>query len=455
MKAQLRSCLVVLGLLPALICAGAKTFKHLNRPVAKHTAVHAAVAVKRRHGHRYRAIARDSHRLNSWKISRAQTDMSNLASGGSGVHKLRDGKALRVMALDSITKLLRLKLYLDQYDWDDIAIAFNSGASVDYNPNEDSKYMPGIDAAEGLASISADGVDLSINFLPLPAQQTPDIIWLDVEAQNSGPIALLRTELDSLPKVYQLWLVDNYKKDSVNLRTDTAYTFDINKADTTTYGKRRFKVVVSQDPAQQVQLVGFNAVKAEGGAQITWTAENESTYTHFAVERSTDGGSTFIVIDSLLSNGTGNYTFTDKTPPQASDQYRLRTTDFNGTVSYSNVITLIYSETTNTISGNITLYPNPTNGVITVNITGGSQTGLPATNLALQSIEPTSTTAAAPATAYTVRIVNVSGIIVKTAASSGGNWQDNVSALSPGTYIISVTNNSTGKMIGKSTFVKL
>jgi len=73
-------------------------------------------------------------------------------------------------SLDSVTKLLRLKLYIDQYNYDDIVIGFNSGASNAYDFNEDSKYMPGLDAEEGLASYSSDGIPLSVNLLPLPVQ---------------------------------------------------------------------------------------------------------------------------------------------------------------------------------------------------------------------------------------------------------------------------------------------
>ena len=176
--------------------------------------------------------------------------------------QIREGNSVNAAALDSITKLLRLKLYIDQYNYDDIAIGFNSGASVTYNPNEDSKYLPGIDAPEGLCCYSSDGVPLSINMLPLP-NQTPDVIRLNIQAENSGSITLKRTELDSLPKIYNLWLVDNYKKDSIDLRVDSNYVFTINKSDTATFGAWRFKVVVTKTQAPApLKLVDFNAAKA-------------------------------------------------------------------------------------------------------------------------------------------------------------------------------------------------
>jgi hypothetical protein len=367
-----------------------------------------------------------------------------------GAHPGNKIAAANNAALDSVTQLLRLKLYIDQYNYDDIVIGFNAGASPLYNPYQDSKYLQGIDAPEGLSSFSSDGVPLSINLLPLP-KQTPDVIRLDVEAQNSGPITLKRTELDQLPGIYEVWLIDNYKKDSLNLRTDSNYVFTINKSDTASFGANRFKVVVRQNPALALQLVDFNATKANDGAQISWTTQNEENCTHFYVERSSDGGATFIGLDSLVSSGLGNYNYIDKNPPEASDRYRLKMTDLNGTITYSNAVALMYSNSVNTISGAISIYPNPTRGVINLSI---SQNENAAPTLAVQSFGATAPAIASQAL-YSIRIVNVSGATIKSATSATATWQDNVAALSPGTYIITVVNNSSNKLVGRSTFIKL
>lgn len=134
-----------------------------------------------------------------------------------------------------------------------------------HNPNNDSVYLPGSDVIDGLASYSSDGVALSINFLPLP-KQTPDVIRLDVQCRISTQIELKRTELDSLPKIYEVWLMDKYKKDSLDLRANSVYTFNIDKNDTASFGSNRFMVVVRENPALAVHLLDFNAVKSAGGA---------------------------------------------------------------------------------------------------------------------------------------------------------------------------------------------
>jgi hypothetical protein len=366
--------------------------------------------------------------------------------------------------LDSVTKLLRLKLYINQYNYDDIAIGFNSGASFAYNPEEDSKYMPGIDAPEGLASYSSDGVPLSINFLSLP-KQSPEVIRLDVEAESSGNITLKRTELDSIPSIYSLWLVDKYKKDSINLRVDSNYVFYINKADTATFGSYRFTVVVSQSPAPAFQLSGFNAIKANNGAQISWTTKNEGNDTHFNVERSSDGGGTFETIDSLLSVSTGTYSSTDHNPPAASDKYRLKVKDLNDAITYSNEITLIFANMVTTVKGNISVYPNPVSGELNLTINqnnNASNQNAPAVSNPETPVVPNTIlllSLAAVANgvnpSYGIKIINITGRVVKESTSSSSNWQSDVSSLSPGTYIIQVTDKGKGSMVGRGLFVKM
>ena len=363
---------------------------------------------------------------------------------------------IRPSALDSVTRLLRLQLYINQYNYDEIVIGFNSGAKTTYDYNEDSKYMPGINAAEGLASYSSDGVPLSINLVPCP-EQKPEVIRLDVEAESSGPFTFKRTQFDALPQIYSVWLKDSYKKDSINLSVDSSYAFNINKSDSASFGSNRFTVIITQQPAAVFKLVGFNVAKSSNGAQISWDAQNEENNTTFAIERSSDGGLVFETLDSLKSTGSGTYSYTDNTPPVATDEYRLKSTDLNGTVSFSSTITIIYGNVTNTITGNISLYPNPTSNIINLAINHNGNNS--STNTLVTQANGTSISLAESATntspVYSIKIINISGSIVKTATSSAATWQENIASLSPGTYIITIVNNNGNKLIGRSTFVKL
>jgi hypothetical protein len=352
--------------------------------------------------------------------------------------------------------LLRLKLVKDAFDSDDIAIGFNAAGTLQYNDQLDSRYFPGIDAAEGLSSISSDNVRLSVNIVPLP-KQNPLSIRLDVEAANSGQFTLERTELDSIPQLYDFWLMYKFAKDSLDLRTNTSYTFNINKNDTTSFGSNRFVVVIRQNQALWMHLLSFDAIKAGTGAEISWTTENEENYTGFTVQRSIDDGKTFYTLDTLTSTGKGAYSYDDKNPVDGADLYRLMLTDMNGLVSYSTIVTLNF-DGTKTAENKLSIYPNPSNGVINLAIAPQSSNGSASGSAGTQSSGIMQSLAAAPSAAgssYAIKIINIQGAVIKTATSSSASWQDNVSSLSPGTYIIQVVSNSDKSLVGKSTFVKL
>jgi hypothetical protein len=356
--------------------------------------------------------------------------------------------------------LLRLKLVRDAYDYDDIAIGFNAAATTSYNNQIDSRYMEGINAAEGLSSLSSDSVQLSVNIVPLPKQASL-VIRLDIEAANSGPFTLERTELDSIPAVYEIWLVDKFAKDSLDLRTGTSYAFTVDKNNSATFGSNRFQVVIRQNPGLGMHLLSFDAIKSAAAAELNWKTANEQNSTVFATERSIDDGATFYVLDTLVSTGSGTYSYTDKTPINGTDLYRIKITDMNGTVSYSNAVSLDFSSTsteTNTSTNNISIYPNPSNGVINLAISQNSNNnspGNPQKQVTTATTQSFAAVSSAGAASYDIKIFNINGTVLKQASSSSPSWQTNVSTLLPGTYIIQVLNNNDKTLIGKSTFIKL
>ena len=261
----------------------------------------------------------------------------------------------------------------------------------------------------------------------------------------------------NIPRLFKIWLMDTYKKDSLDIRHNASYAFNVDLTDTNSYGKNRFQLVIRQNLALGVHLLDFAAKKATNGAQITWKTENEENYTNFTIERSTNNGVTFDVLDGFSSNAMGTYSFLDKNPNLTEDWYRLKLVDLNGTISYSKVVTLMYSNLSNNIANNnISVYPNPASSVINLAI---NQNGnLSSNSTALQAVNSSPGlpgTQSAGTSSYGIKIINVTGSVIKTATSSQVNWHDNVGDLLPGTYIIQVVNNADKSVIGKSTFVKL
>jgi hypothetical protein len=399
-----------------------------------------------------------SHTGNIKSNECANANTGHLPNPGMNFRQIIHNKlfAAAPAQLSSITQLLRLKLYLDQYNYDDIVIGFNSGASTTYNYNDDSRYLSGINAPEGLSSFSSDGVQLAVNLIPLP-NQSPLTIRLDVEARNSGTFILQRTELDSIPPIYELWLVDKYKRDSLDLRANDGYALTIDKKDSASFGSNRFEVVVRQNPLLAVHLLSFDAIKGAKQTQLNWTTENQQNYTHFAIERSIDDGRTFFSLDTLTSSAAGNYSFVDNRPVNGVDMYRLNITDLNGTVSYSNIISIDFGNP-ETSASTLCVYPNPSNGMLNVAISANNTIGSFSGSPVLQSAAFAQNFTTAPvsnSTSYGIKIISINGTVIKTATSSSSTWSGSVAGLAPGNYVIQVVNNNSNSLVGVRAFIKL
>jgi len=103
----------------------------------------------------------------------------------------------------------------------------------------------------------------------------------------------------------------------------------------------------------------------------------------------------------------------------------------------------MYSNT-NITHTSLNVYPNPASGIINFSVV--SSDALSANSATAQNAETGS---------YGIKIINLSGIVIKTASINTQNWQTDVSNLMPGTYIVQMIKNGDGSIVGKSTFVKL
>ncbi len=342
---------------------------------------------------------------------------------------------------------LRLQLAADPINIDDIYIGFNAGANTLFNLKDDAPYKAGTGVVS-LASFSSDNVSLAINKLPLP-KLNQTAIPLYVSARAYGSYKLNMLELKGIPQLYQVWLMDRFNKDSLDMRHNTTYAFDI-ATDTNSYGSKRFQLVIRQDPALGIHLLNFTAAKSPDGAQIAWKTENEENYTNFTVERSTDGGVTFSVLGGFASSALGAYNFLDKAPVAAADMYRLKIQDLNDNISYSNVVTLMYADENSTVKSNISIYPNPAKNSLNLTISQPFNSN----SLVLQNVKQGLAKPAANK-GYVVRIINSSGTVMQTATIAQPDWQTDVSNFLPGTYILQVINDSDSSIVGKGTFIKL
>jgi hypothetical protein len=326
--------------------------------------------------------------------------------------------------------LIRLQLLKDSIDTDEIVVRLNDKASTAYLITEDAEDLGGISAAVYLSALSSDSVKLAISRLPFPKKKQQQIIPLFTDAISSGTYQLKLSQLKDLPDIYEIWLKDSLSKDSLNISVNRVFSFNIDKKNPASFGNR-FQLIIRINPNLALQLLSFGASKATKGALLDWKVKNESNYTTFYAERSVDRGETFESIGSIQSSNTGNYSFLDKYPSTGQNNYRLKLIDINGNISFSKIVTLFYSELNNNQDNKITIYPNPAKTVINLDIDQNSKTE-----------------------AYNIKIVDVTGLVVKEIVSTQPSWHANIGYLKPGTYLVQVVNNKDKSLVGVTTFVK-
>jgi trimeric autotransporter adhesin len=338
------------------------------------------------------------------------------------------------LALSSNTQQsMRFQLSMDTLSWDGTIIRFNANAHANYNRTEDATYRVGTGKVS-LSSLSGDRRSLAINQLPfaVKGQKIP----LNVSAAANGTYSLGMTRITGVSQLFNVWLKDNYLKDSVDMRASSSYSFSILHSDTGTFGPNRFVVLITQNPAYKYQLMSFDATKMSAAREVkvAWKTQYEDNYTQFMVERSVDNGKTFEEIGSLNSNAAGAYYFMDQKPTIGQNLYRLKQVDMNSNLTYSAIVQVSYSDLSNNLAqNNISIFPNPT----TSNI-----------NLAVL------TDAGANLT-YNIKITNSTGFVIKQATTNQPSLQLNVSGWLPGTYLVRVFNNKDQSEVGTTKFIKL
>ena len=338
----------------------------------------------------------------------------------------------RAVEQASVNQYMRLQLAKDSINTDDIIIHFNNNASTAFVKDEDAPYWSGMGQVS-LASLSSDNVVLAINNMPLP--KTSQTIGLKLNASTDGAYTLNMKDLVAIPQLFNVILIDNYKKDSIDMRKNAAYTFNIIKSDTNSYGSKRFSLFIGQNPLFVYHLLNFSAepVPYARQVQLIWKTKNEQNYTNFTVEKSIDAGETFKVIGSVAGDGQGAYSLLDNSPITGKNLYRLKQLDINGAITYSDIIPIEYGYLSNAlVKSNLNVYPNPASSTI---------------NMAILTVNNVSS--------YNIQITNSTGLVVKQSTSAQSAWQTNISDLLPGTYVIKVIDTKSNTLIGDSKFVKL
>jgi len=175
--------------------------------------------------------------------------------------------------------------------------------------------------------------------------------------------------------------------------------------------------------ALPVELLHFGARKAGSSSLVEWTTIHETNNAYFVVERSTDARSFTAIsgkIPTQAMNGNSqvalNYQFNDLKPENGYNYYRLRQSDIDGNISYSQVADVFFG-----VGSSISMYPNPTHSELNISVSGSNK------SLAR------------------IRLNDATGRLVRTIEwelTEGNNLtQIDLSDLSDGVYLIRIEDN--------------
>lgn len=176
-------------------------------------------------------------------------------------------------------------------------------------------YDPGLDAPKrpndkiNFSSTSLDGISLAINNIGTTfcAQE----ITLNLVNTAPGEYAIRFEEFNSQNEIGSVFLTDLYTGSTINLHTETVYTFNIT-AEANTYGSNRFKITLSRPAitpvlftAQELcneDFVSVNVTSTQLGVQYQAYDGNDNALSSIA--KSTSGELSLKIPKTNLTNGT-------------------------------------------------------------------------------------------------------------------------------------------------------
>lgn len=322
---------------------------------------------------------------------------------------------------------LRMELVQDTIVHNSTDINFDGNAVAKFVPGEDAPYYQPSGQGDLFYSLSSDSVGCFANYTGnLEKLKRVNLI---VTFSNYGVYKLTSPVKKNIDARYSIYLKDKYTNDSLDVVHNAEYAFKV-EANAASYAHDRFYLSIGIVPGHDYRLLSFTGKKVVEGITLNWDTNNESNFTGFSVQKSADGGKTFLTIDSLRSTGAGKYTYTDATPGTGQVIYRLS----------QNLVT-----GENKLSDNLKFEIQPGAGVNKF-LVYPTVVSASTVNIKLQQ------TSASP---VRINIVSPSGSIVKKLSATGTNTiQENVAGLSRGLYIVVAVNESTGDRIGSGMFFK-
>ena len=332
-----------------------------------------------------------------------------------------DGK--RILNNSAVRKLIRMNLQ-DADTREDATIVLEDGNVANYEGHDAPHFS---NANVSLASITSDGINTAINFMPDASEV--DSIRLHVSGSTNPAIKLSITDFAGAGN-RELVLLDRYAKTSTVLNIqNNSHTFGVDRGILASFGRDRFVLLFKKKAALSMDDRRLKAAVQNNGVLVSWTTVSESESREFVVERSQDGQN-FFAIGTRKAAGTSTgeirYSFIDSRPLEGVSYYRLRKVDVDGTMAYSNAVNVTYGLQT---QGSVSVYPNPVKGELNINWK---------TNEIVD-----------------IGIYDMAGKLVRTYENlKGSDFKADASSLTTGSYIIKIRNKKTGREFAANKFIK-
>ncbi len=237
------------------------------------------------------------------------------------------------------TDLVRINLFKDDAKRDITVIYFSDNATDGFDEDYDApKFTGRYQNYIGISSVQSDSTELAINSLPYKCTSTAK---LNLSNATSGAYQLVFADFESMDATMGMQLKDNYLNKVVDVRKNSIYAFMVDESDPKTFGSERFTVVFTR-PSKEV-------------ASITVVDANtlESNYAN---------GNQWYFDGKVVEGGTAQ-----KIKATQSGTYRLE-------VSTNGCLISVEKEFVVVGEGNsepgVRAYPNPVNGILTIEIDG-------------------------------------------------------------------------------------
>lgn len=341
--------------------------------------------------------------------------------------QLTGGNLLLGKPVGTEQPIISIKMVQDSANYDIAHLRFLDTYKNEYDEMEDADYLTGSGQNVFLSAMTIDNHAVAIASQPLDKKKTS--VFLTVNDNYSGLYTIQKINLSGIPEVYDIWLMDHFKNDSLDLRANDTYKFNLDKANPLTFGSTRFEIVIRKKPLPPYELVSFNGQRTGTDILLKWNTVNEYDYTSFELQKSTDG-TNFEAVRNMQSSSLGSYNFKDiySSNSTATIYYRLKQVDINDVVYYSNVVIITPAKG----NGTFAVFPNP------------------ATNTIQFSLDQT-----LKSPFVRLSIFNTMGLLMKSGTFTATTGQQDVSTLIPGNYTIEITDLNSKKAILTGKFIKL